>query len=188
MRPTLRRGLATALTSVVLGTTAACGSGSGDTDTVLDIATQDKYAHIPLLVAQDQGYLEELGIDSVNLLTFNSIPALTTAVAKGQADLGMQTVPVVESANRQGGVRMRFIDTAGMDILWWVQRDDPALEVAQGDNGWVDVVQAWQDRKIGIPALGGSMEKNLHAMLDGAGMAPTDIEIVPVGIGGAGLA
>lgn len=190
MTDSRRHGFIAAIAAVLLGATAACGgppSGS-DVDDTLDIATQDKYANLPLLVAYDQGYLAEMGIENINLLTFNSIPALTTAVSKGQADIGMQTAAVIETANRQGGERMRFIEVAGQDILWWVQREDPTFHVADSDDEWREVIRSWDGHKVGIPALGGSMEKNITAMIEGAGLTTEDIELVPVGIGGSGLA
>jgi ABC-type nitrate/sulfonate/bicarbonate transport system substrate-binding protein len=170
-------------------TTVACGSGSGATsDTVLDVATQDKYANLPLMVAYDQGYLEPLGITGVNLTAFTSVPALMTAVAKGQVDAGMQTVPVLTAHNRTSNDSVRFFDTAGQDITYWVVGSNSGLPTATGDD-WRSAVAAWKGRDIGIPALGGSMEKALRYMLTEAGLNPdADVTIVPVGIGAAGVA
>src|SRR5690242_3925097 len=71
----------------VSGATASRGSTTA-TGSTLSVGVQQGYNALPLFVAVRHGYFKKAGITDVKFTLFSSLPAMLTAVAQGQLDVG----------------------------------------------------------------------------------------------------
>lgn len=176
---------------VTLGAVSACGSGDpGEVSggEVLKVAVLEPFSAYPLLVAESEGYLDEMGISQVELNNFTSIPAAMAAIAKDQMDTGTQAIPTVVNYNREtGGSKFKLVANFGTDQTMWSVRNGSDMPTAD-DSSWEDAVRAWQGKIVGVPALGGIMELELRYMLEQAGLNPdSDVQITAVGAQTSGV-
>src|SRR3954466_3276048 len=79
------------------GSTSGSSSGgaSGKVKSTVTVGMQAPLIELPTLYGQQKGYFKKQGISKVNLVSFSQPPAMMAAVAKGQVDLGNQTLVVL---------------------------------------------------------------------------------------------
>lgn len=177
---------AAAAVLLILSLATGCGASGGASTaapsrTVLTMGVQEEYSAYLFHAGVRQGFFESAGISDIKTTAFTSLPAMLTAVAQNHVDFGMQTIPTLRGYNK---------DSAGSDLVAfgnfgnltsWYARSGSNVPTA-GNAGWKEVIQSWRGKKIGLPALGGIMDKELRYMLAQAGLdASNDVGLVAVG-------
>jgi NitT/TauT family transport system substrate-binding protein len=196
-RLTIRHRTASACIAAVVGavvlacgaTAAQSGSSASRADCqTLNLAVQDGSSAYLWFVAQRHGYLKKAGICKITYTIFNNIPALTTAIAQGQVDLGALAFPAVLAYNRATtGAKLNYIASSGQNLSNWYS-NDPSIPVATKTD-WIDTVKAWKGKKVGVPAIGGIIDLYTRYAIQQAGMTPgSDVQIVGTGAGAQAVA
>jgi ABC-type nitrate/sulfonate/bicarbonate transport system substrate-binding protein len=141
-------------------------------------------------VGVESGIFADAAISGVETRTFTAVPAMMTAVAKGQVDAGSLTFPPVWSYNTSStGDDLVAFSTFGSNLTAWYAREGSGLNTVEEAGGWEQVLKSWKGRTIGLPALGGQMDNELRYMLEKVGLNPdTDVEMVQVGGGPTAVA
>jgi NitT/TauT family transport system substrate-binding protein len=119
----------------------------------------------PFYYAQQQGYYDDLGLR----VTFeNKIdPDLVTLVGQGALDVGVADGTSVIPAVSQG-IPIRYVAT--------IYGTFPSIVFAKESSG-IKAAADLKGKKIGIPGKYGSSWIMLQALLDSAGLKPTDATI-----------
>ena len=77
------------------------------------------------------------------------------AVAQGQMDVGLQTLPPLNAYNRAtSGTKLKLIAPNQMNSLIWATRNDASIPVATKAD-WKRTVLSWKGKKVGIRHLAG---------------------------------
>ena len=174
-----------AAAAIMLGL-AGCTSGSpetpDDTPAGVDfkIAVQDDFSHMPIYVAQEQGFFEENGISSVELVKLTDLPAMTAAVSQGQVDAGFQT-PILTSNFNASTDRspLKFFSPGAAPTWDVIARTGSGVPENPGD--WRESVQSWKGLRVGVPALGGSVDFMFRYLVREAGLSEEDLAWVAIG-------
>jgi len=183
-----------ALPAIALTAIAVLAAGCGDSESdgagsaaksgqSLSIGLQADYSAFPVFVAQDQGYMKKHGVSEVEIVKFTSLPAMTTAVSRGQVDMGLHTPLLVATANAaSSGELLKLFAPIQRGQIAWSARNEAGIPVATPDT-WETTVKAWRGKKIGA-APGGLIEAMTKSMGKSVGLtAGEDFEIVDVGVG-----
>lgn len=181
----------TPLVAIVLAAAvalAACSSSGGSTTPPSSSATGTPIASsgspaalVPLTVglgyipsvqfaqfylAQQAGYYRAAGL---NVTFQNKIdPDLITLVGQGSIDVGVADGTSVIPAGSQG-IPIRYVAT--------IYAQDPNIVLATAKSGITKAADL-KGRKVGIPGKYGSSWVMLQALLKGAGLTPSDLQIV----------
>ena len=117
-------------------------------------------------LAQQEGYYAAAGLT----VTFqNKIdPDLVTLVGQGAVDIGLADGTSVIPAGSQG-IPIRYVAT--------IYAQDPNIVIATASSG-IRAAADLKGRKLGIPGKYGSSWIMLQALLKGAGLTPSDLQIV----------
>src|SRR4029079_10907438 len=144
---------------------------------------QQGYNALPLFVAVRHGYFKKAGITDVKFTLFSSLPAMLTAVAQGQLDVGYQSIPPLLAYDKAtSGTKLKVIAaTSSASVMFFAKNDTP-IPVATSKN-WKSTVLAWKGKKIGVPAPNGLIELYVKSMVKEAGLQPDDVKTVVVGVG-----
>jgi NitT/TauT family transport system substrate-binding protein len=167
--------------------TAACGSDSAADDaqatSTLTVGLQEPFSAYHIEVGVAQGFFEEVGIDTVETRVFTSVPAMLTAVGKGQLEAGIQGIPSVWNYNgTTGGSKLKLFANKAFNTTHWAVGKEFTDAVTEG--GYTEVVKAWKGKKIGVPVLSGLVYNELRYMLGEVGIDPDkDVEIIAAGSG-----
>jgi NitT/TauT family transport system substrate-binding protein len=155
----------------VLSLAVALGAGLAEAQapTKLDHgASTTWFGHVPLMVAIDRGYFKEVGLD-------------------------VELKPIVKSSDRmlaltQGGIQWTntgvlsvIVEMAkGNDSFYWFANvdDSPGAEGLVVQPG-IDSIKALKGKKVAV-TLNSGAEITLYYLLKEAGLAPTDVRIVPM--------
>lgn len=184
----VRDGFRAFLGAVLILGLAGCGASgedaaSGETKT-LTFAITDPFYELPAYVAKDQGYLKDGGLD-VEFLTFKDPSALTTAVAKGDIDLGLH-FPLPALYNSQNDGDFRFLAMSSRASYPMIAKAGVDVPVATGDD-WQPTMQALKGRKVGVTAIGGLVDLLFQATATEAGVTPEQTERIAAGGGAAAV-
>jgi NitT/TauT family transport system substrate-binding protein len=153
------------------------------TGTTLTVGVQQSYSMLPLYVALRHGFFKQSGITDVKFTVFTSLPAMLTAVAQGQIDVGLQTIPAIVAFNRaSSGAKLRIVAPISSGSLQWLGKTDSTIPTATKSD-WLTTVKAWKGKKIGIPAPGGILALFTAYMVKEAGLQTSDVQLIPVGVG-----
>jgi NitT/TauT family transport system substrate-binding protein len=183
----LKRVAGVALTlGLVMGAAACGGDSSADTakqQSTLTVGLQEPFSAYHIEVGVAQGYFKEVGIDKVETRVFTSVPAMLTAVAKGQLEAGIQGIPSVWNYNQStSGAKLKLFANKAFNTTHWAVSKGFSAAVTEG--GYTDVVKAWKGKKIGVPVLSGLVFNELRYMLSEVGLDPDkDVQIVAAGSG-----
>jgi NitT/TauT family transport system substrate-binding protein len=156
---------------LVLSLAVAVGAGRAEAQapTKLDHgASTTWFGHVPLMVAIDRGYFKEVGLD-------------------------VELKPIVKSSDRmlaltQGGIQWTntgvlsvIVEMAkGNDSFYWFANvdDSPGAEGLVVQPG-IDSIKTLKGKKVAV-TLNSGAEITLYYLLKEAGLAPTDVRIVPM--------
>ncbi|HEY0444129.1 MAG TPA: ABC transporter substrate-binding protein [Candidatus Limnocylindrales bacterium] len=119
----------------------------------------------PFYLAQQKGYYTQAGLQ----VTFQSKidPDLITLVGQGSVDVGLADGTSVIPAVSQG-IPIRYVAT--------VYRAFPSIVFAKSSSGIASAADL-KGRKLGIPGRYGSSWIMLQALLQSAGLSPSDLTI-----------
>jgi ABC-type nitrate/sulfonate/bicarbonate transport system substrate-binding protein len=164
-------------------------AGGAEVKSSISIGVQTPLTELPVLMAEQKGYFEEHGISDVELVNFSQPPAMMAAVAKGQVDLGNQTVPVVAGYNAgSSGDKLRFLAPSSGVSLTWIGSNDAGVPPAT-ETDYKQSVSAWRGKTIGAPALGGQLDVLTRYVATQAGLEEgTDYEMRATGAGAQAIA
>lgn len=168
-----------------LGTTGARASSQEvrAIPTTLSIGLQQGYNGLPFFVAVRHGFFKKAGISDVKFSLFSSLPAMLTAVAQGQLDVGSQAIPAVLAYNRAtSGTKVKIIAPSTSGSTMFFARNNSGIPVATTSN-WKSTVLSWKGKKVGIPVPNGLLALYVRHFVKEAGMQPDDIQTVVVGVG-----
>lgn len=177
-----RRGLQTMGLALIAATgLSACGGESSDDDsgssgglTELTVIRSTGASFEPLIIAQDQGFFTENGLD-VTLLEAASGGAPTTVprILKDEAQIGTADVAVLASAMAEG------LAVKGVMTVQLSNDTDPVSDGLLTTEG--SSVQTYADlagKKVGLSALGGFPQAFVTIGATAAGVDPDDIQWV----------
>jgi NitT/TauT family transport system substrate-binding protein len=122
--------------------------------------------HAGFLVAEQEGYYEEEGLD-VEIIPAGPGTDVATAVADGTADLGqVDYVPLLRARN--AGVPIKAVAQIYKDpfFFWYSSKD-----------GGPATVEEWDGKTVGAIQVGDYPERD--AMMIAAGLEPDAINVVP---------
>jgi NitT/TauT family transport system substrate-binding protein len=185
-----RRAITAALVMATVAMTAGCSGDSGATandagSPTITFGVQDPQQALLLEIAIEQGYLEEAGIKDVESKIFTSVPAMFTAVGKGQLEMAVQTVPAVWNYNETtSGSQLKIIAGNGTNTT--------RITVPSGaDKPQTpeQVVESWRGKKVGVPVLAGLNFNVTKMLIKKYGLDPErDMKLVAIGTAGAAVA
>ena len=181
-RRTLVVGAVAALAALLLGGSGAQAApkASGSTITV---GIQQSYNVLPVFAGVRKGFFKKAGITDVKFTLFTSLPAMLTAVAQGQLDIGLQTIPtIVAYNNATSGTKLKIVAPVQLGSGDWAAKNGSAIPVATKTD-WKSTVRAWKGKKVGVPAPNGIIDLYTKYMVKAAGLQPGDVSTVTVGVG-----
>ena len=169
--------------AVVASGATASPQGVRATSTTLSIGLQQGYNGLPFFVAVRHGFFKKAGITDVKFSLFNSLPAMLTAVAQGQLDMGSQAIPAVLAYNRAtSGAKVKIVAPSTSGSTMFFARNNSGIPVATPSN-WKSTVLAWKGKKVGIPVPNGLLALYVRYFVKEAGMQQDDVQTVVVGVG-----
>lgn len=193
MRRRLRHRSAVSVAVVALSATllTACGSGDdGDSSTAgngeLKVAVYPgALMSLPAYVGQDAGIFEDHDLD-VTLVDISDGRNMTAAVGSGSVDLELNSIDNNALA-REGG--QDIVAVSGnivrpvFSLLAATSWDTPHLE-----EGFPASVEDLKGARVGVMAIGGSVEQFTRYVLSAAGLDPDkDVTVVNAGLPAVGV-
>jgi NitT/TauT family transport system substrate-binding protein len=167
----MRRILALASAALVL-----LASGAESSDKV-KVGVLKLSSSAPIFVGVEKGFFKEFGIDP-ELVFFQAAAPIATALAAGQLDVGATGLTAALYNIVLGGEQLWIVADKGRE---WPDHNLTALLVRKDlyDNG-VRTMRELKGRKIGVTQIGSTFHYNIGRYLEKEGMAPGDVELVPL--------
>jgi NitT/TauT family transport system substrate-binding protein len=130
-----------------------------------------------LFLGAERGYFKEFGIDP-ELVYFQAAQPIAVALASGDIDVGATGLTAGLYNIVAGGVPIWIVADKGRE---WPDYNLTALVVRKDlhDNG-VRTMKELKGRKIGVTQIGSTFHYNVGRYLEKEGMAPGDVELVPL--------
>ncbi len=130
-----------------------------------------------LFLGVERGYFKEFGIDP-ELVYFQAAQPIAVALASGDIDVGATGLTAGLYNIVAGGVPIWIVADKGRE---WPDYNLTALVVRKDlhDNG-VRTMKELKGRKIGVTQIGSTFHYNVGRYLEKEGMAPGDVELVPL--------
>ncbi|HEU4368367.1 MAG TPA: ABC transporter substrate-binding protein [Methylomirabilota bacterium] len=130
-----------------------------------------------LFLGADKGYFKEFGVDP-ELVYFQAAQPIAVALASGDIDVGATGLTAGLYNIVAGGVQIWIVADKGRE---WPDHNLTALLVRKDlyDNG-VRTMRELKGRKIGVTQIGSTFHYNIGRFLEKEGMAPGDVELVPL--------
>jgi NitT/TauT family transport system substrate-binding protein len=130
-----------------------------------------------LFLGVEKGYFKEFGIEP-ELVYFQAAQPIAVALASGDIDVGATGLTAGLYNIVAGGVPIWIVADKGRE---WPDHNLTALVVRKDlhDNG-VRTMRELKGRKIGVTQIGSTFHYNVGRYLEKEGMAPADVELVPL--------
>jgi NitT/TauT family transport system substrate-binding protein len=130
-----------------------------------------------LFLGAEKGYFREFGIEP-ELVYFQAAQPIAVALASGDIDVGATGLTAGLYNIVAGGVPIWIVADKGRE---WPDHNLTALLVRKDlyDNG-VRTMRELKGRKIGVTQIGSTFHYNIGRYLEKEGMAPGDVELVPL--------
>jgi NitT/TauT family transport system substrate-binding protein len=130
-----------------------------------------------LFLGVERGYFKEFGIEP-ELVYFEAAQPIAVALASGDVDVGATGLTAGLYTIVAGGVRIWVVADKGRE---WPDHNLTALVVRKDlhDKG-VRTMRELKGRKIGVTQIGSTFHYNVGRYLEKEGMAPGDVELVPL--------
>jgi NitT/TauT family transport system substrate-binding protein len=130
-----------------------------------------------LFLGAERGYFRQFGIDP-ELVYFQAAQPIAVALASGDIDVGATGLTAGLYNVVAGGVRIWIVADKGRE---WPDHNLTALVVRKDlyDTG-VQTMPQLKGRKIGVTQIGSTFHYNVGRYLEKEGMAPGDVELVPL--------
>ena len=156
------------LVAASLFATACGGGGSGESSITVGLPTAEtSFANSDVVVAQQQGFFEDQGLQ-VELQNFGSGLKVVQAVVSGDVQVGGSSIEPVVNASAQGGQLSIIGGYADRLTVSMVTPDSiQAAPDLRGEN-------------LGIQDVGAFREVMTRMVLESAGLTPDDVSYRPV--------
>jgi NitT/TauT family transport system substrate-binding protein len=130
-----------------------------------------------LFVGAEKGYFKEFGIDP-ELVYFQAAQPIAVALASGDVEIGATGLTAGLYNIVAGGVQIWIVADKGRE---WPDHNLTALLVRKDlyDAG-ARTMRDLKGKKIGITQVGSTFHYNIGRFLEKEGMAPGDVELVPL--------
>ena len=130
-----------------------------------------------LFLGVEKGYFKQFGIDP-EFVYFQAAQPIAVALASGDIETGATGLTAGLYNIVAGGVRVWIVADKGRE---WPDYNLTALLVRKDlyDNG-VRTMRELKGRKIGVTQIGSTFHYNVGRYLEKEGMAPGDVELVPL--------
>jgi len=130
-----------------------------------------------LFLGAEKGYFKQFGIDP-EFVFFQAAQPIAVALASGDLETGATGLTAGLYNIVAGGVRVWIVADKGRE---WPDYNLTALLVRKDlyDNG-VRTMRELKGRKIGVTQIGSTFHYNVGRYLEKEGMAPSDVELVPL--------
>jgi len=130
-----------------------------------------------LFLGAEKGYFKAFGVDP-ELVFFQAAQPIAVALASGDIDIGATGLTAGLYNIVAGGVPIWIVADKGRE---WPDHNLTALVVRKDlyDNG-VRTMRELKGRKIGVTQVGSTFHYNIGRYLEKEGMAPGDVELVPL--------
>lgn len=183
----LALGAVAAIAACLVAATSANATPKA-TGTTITVGIQQGYNVLPVFAGIRKGFFKKAGITDVKFTLFTSLPAMLTAVAQGQLDIGLQTIPTIVAYNKaSSGTKLKIVAPVQLGSAVFAARADTTIPVATKTD-WKSTVLAWKGKKIGVPAPNGIIDLYAKYMIKEAGLQPGDVTTVTVGVGPPAIA
>jgi NitT/TauT family transport system substrate-binding protein len=148
---------------------AACGGSEGSATTInLGLPTaQTSFANADVMVAQEQGFFEEQGIQ-VEVQNFSSGLRVAQAIISGDLQIGASSIEPVINASAQGG-QLSIIGG-------YADR----LTVSMVTPGAIESVADLRGQNLGIQDVGAFREVMTRMVLESGGLTADDVTYRPI--------
>ncbi|OUZ12429.1 hypothetical protein BHE97_01575 [Aeromicrobium sp. PE09-221] len=175
MRKLFRIAAPLALVIGLAGCGSSSGSGEGDGDGLTVMLSYKKSIYwLPMLIAQDQGYFEEEGVD-VEFEETNGSGFVTQQLIAGNVPAGWAGAPDAAVAFSKDDNLRALMCNPPQNIFRIVVPEDSEIES----------VEDLADKTLGIAEAGGGEEPIVNASLEAAGLQrDADVRILPIGDAG----
>jgi NitT/TauT family transport system substrate-binding protein len=130
-----------------------------------------------LFLGAEKGYFKEFGVEP-EFVYFQAAQPIAVALASGDLEAGATGLTAGLYNIVAGGVRIWIVADKGRE---WPDHNLTALLVRKDlhDNG-VRTMRELKGRKIGVTQIGSTFHYNIGRYLEKEGMAPGDVELVPL--------
>src|SRR5580765_4313628 len=131
----------------------------------------------PIFIGVEKGYFKEFGVEP-ELVYFQAAQPIAVALASGDVEVGATGLTAGLYNIVAGGVQIWIVADKGRE---WPDHNLTALVVRKDlyDNG-VRTMRELKGRKIGVTQIGSTFHYNVGRYLEKEGMAPGDVELVPL--------
>jgi NitT/TauT family transport system substrate-binding protein len=169
----MRRTVIAALALLLLGGTAVAAQSPRK----VKVGVLKLTSSAVLFVGADKGYFREFGIEP-EFVYFQAAQPIAVALASGDIEVGATGLTAGLYNIVAGGVRLWIVADKGRE---WPDHNLSALVVRQDlyDAG-VRTLRDLKGKKIGVTQIGSTFHYNIGRYLEKEGMAPGDVELVPL--------
>jgi len=130
-----------------------------------------------LFLGVEKGYFKEFGVEP-ELVYFQAAQPIAVALASGDVEVGATGLTAGLYNIVAGGVRIWIVADKGRE---WPDHNLTALLVRKDlYDGGVRTMRELKGRKIGVTQIGSTFHYNIGRYLEKEGMAPGDVELVPL--------
>ena len=130
-----------------------------------------------LFLGVEKGYFKEFGVEP-ELVYFQAAQPIAVALASGDVEVGATGLTAGLYNIVAGGVRIWIVADKGRE---WPDHNLTALLVRKDlYDGGVRTMRELKGRKIGVTQIGSTFHYNVGRYLEKEGMAPGDVELVPL--------
>jgi NitT/TauT family transport system substrate-binding protein len=130
-----------------------------------------------LFLGIEKGYFKEFGVEP-ELVYFQAAQPIAVALASGDVEVGATGLTAGLYNIVAGGVRIWIVADKGRE---WPDHNLTALLVRKDlYDGGVRTMRELKGRKIGVTQIGSTFHYNVGRYLEKEGMAPGDVELVPL--------
>ncbi len=170
----MRRGVMVLLVLALLATGPASAQAPA---AKVKIGVLKLTASAVLFLGVEKGYFQEFGIDP-ELVYFQAAQPIAVALASGDIPVGATGLTAGLFNIVAGGVRIWIVADKGRE---WPNHNLTALVVRKDlYDGGVRSMRDLKGKKIGVTQIGSTFHYNVGRYLEKAGMAPGDVELVPL--------
>lgn len=130
-----------------------------------------------LFLGAEKGYFKEFGVEP-ELVFFEAAQPIAVAIASGDLEVGATGLTAGLYNIVAGGVRIWIVADKGRE---WPDHNLTALLVRK--DLWESGARTLRDlkgKKIGVTQIGSTFHYNIGRFLEKEGMAPGDVELVPL--------
>lgn len=180
----MKRKLAAALVALLVGATGAgCGDSSGSKDGAASVKVavftgtlSDSMSRFPIAA----GFLEKEGVTG-KTVNFAGGPDMMAAVISGSTQFAEGPLPLVWSSIKSGEC-LKVLGASERSMYNLIARPD--VDLPHLDEGYPASVRDLKGKKIGVIAVGASVQQWISLILKDAGLDP-EKDVTFIGTGGA---